>query len=419
LLPSEFRKGIPYTTISTWRKTDFSKYKGNELRGLFDEAFQIRVYRNDYKKMRKAMLGFAKSWISISPMITPLIKTAGDDKHSQKNVIDAVGYLREQIGLDRSLRILGLTKAQYRQWVLESQFHCFDSFKSLCMKRHPNQLGLKEIKNIKAMLTDPDKDHWPIVSIAALALRKKKVVASLYSWYKYARIFNVTKKLLKKDCKTIGLIATSPNEYLHVDTTYYPYVEDKTVCITFVMDNYSKMILGFYVAEKLSFDLVKQALINSLLVIMRHPDQEHSYLVADGGSENHNRQIDEFIAGLSGHRITKITALKDIRFSNSPVEAVHRTIKGRYLRNKKFNTLEALVKYLDWAVMDYNELRPHYRHRPRTPEEVYFNKPLDFNVRERVIKAMKERVITNKCSDCTQCKDFRNNGCCGGKEKSS
>ena len=65
---------------------------------------------------------------------------------------------------------------------------CFDSFTSLCVKRHPHQLETKEIGKIKKMLTDPGFDHWPIVSIASLALRKKRIVASLYSWYKYARL---------------------------------------------------------------------------------------------------------------------------------------------------------------------------------------------------------------------------------------
>jgi len=138
----------------------------------------------------------------------------------------------------------------------------------------------------------------------------------------------VTKKLVRKDRKMIGLIASCPNEYLHVDSTFYPLNDKQNVWITFVMDNFSKMILGFAVAEDKDFEVVRQALINSLEVIMTHPDQKHSFLVADGGRENHNKHIDRFIAELTGHKITKITALKDIRFSNSPVEAIHKTMKG-------------------------------------------------------------------------------------------
>ena len=136
---------------------------------------------------------------------------------------------------------------------------------------------------------------------------------------------------------------------------------------------------------------------------MKHPDQKHSFMVTDGGKENHNKNIDEFISKLSKHKITKIRALKDIRFSNSPVEAVHRTMKGRYLRNRKFESIKALENYLKWAVNDYNKVRPHYKHRPRTPEEVYFNTALGFDIRKRVKAAIKERVKNNKCANCQQC----------------
>jgi putative transposase len=172
----------------------------------------------------------------------------------------------------------------------------------------------------------------------------------------------------------VGLLAQRPNEYLHVDTTYYFLTADQKVCISFVMDNYSKMILGFQVAERLSFQVVKDALVKALKTVGRHPEQLPVYLVADGGSENHNRHIDGFLAQLSGFKISKIRSLKDIRFSNSPVEAIHRVIKSRYLRNRRFDSLEQLEHYLEWAVYDYNVLRPHYAHLPQTPQEVYFGK---------------------------------------------
>jgi putative transposase len=167
------------------------------------------------------------------------------------------------------------------------------------------------------------------------------------------------------------------------------------------------MILGFHVANSNNFSIVRASLSKALKVIATHPSQKHSYLVTDGGKENHNKNIEEFISKLSKHKVTKIRALKDIRFSNSPVEAVHRTIKGRYLKNRKFESIKALTNYLNWVVEDYNKVRPHYKHRPRTPFEVYFDIPLDFDVRKRVKEAITKRVKNNKCSKCIQCKGCR------------
>jgi hypothetical protein len=52
LLPRDFRKQIPYSTISSWRRTDYSKYKRHEFRYFFDEAFKKAevIYAN--KKLR-------------------------------------------------------------------------------------------------------------------------------------------------------------------------------------------------------------------------------------------------------------------------------------------------------------------------------------------------------------------------------
>lgn len=36
-LPKSFRNTIPYSTISTWRKTDYTSYEGHQFRFLFDD----------------------------------------------------------------------------------------------------------------------------------------------------------------------------------------------------------------------------------------------------------------------------------------------------------------------------------------------------------------------------------------------
>lgn len=407
LLPAHFRKQIPYSTISSWRKTDSTSYLGHEFRYFFTEAFTGTEVKLQVMQLKRTLMSVARSWITLSHIILPLVKQSNNNKEAQFKIITAIHYLKDQIGLDKALKLIGLSKPLYYQWVLEARFECFDSYTQLCSKRHPQQLQLKEVEKIKSMLTDPKTDHWPINSIQGDALRKKQLVASLYSWYKYARMWGIKKKLIKKQRKTVGLIATCPNEYLHVDTTFYPLIDGKQVCISFVMDNYSKMILGYHVAASNTFDIVRRSLGNALKVIATHPKQKHSYLVTDGGKENHNQNIDDFISKLSKHKITKIRALKDILFSNSPVEAVHRTIKGRYLKNRKFESIKALSNHLKWVVEDYNMLRPHYKHRPRTPYEVYFDIPLGFDIRKRVKEAIQIRVKNNKCSKCMQCTGCR------------
>lgn len=403
LLPAEFRRKIPHSTIYNWRKFNYGEYLGNEFRLFFDQAFSSAELNYRYHALKKQMMSLARSWVALSHIMLPIVKSLQGDKQSQNSILSAVNYMKGHLGFDRTLKLMGLSKTLYYQWTTEARFECFDSYTQLCVKRHPQQLEIEEIQKIKALLTNPETDHWPIASVAGDALRKRELVCSLYSWYKYAKLWGIYRKLVKKKRKTKGLIATMPNEYLHVDTTFYELIDNKKISISFVMDNYSKMILGWHVSEKNNFALVKNSLRKAIKVILTHPDQESSVLVADGGKENHNKEVDDFIARLSKHKITKVRALKDIQFSNSPVEAVHRTMKGRYLKRRKFESIAALNKFLKWAVNDYNVVRPHYKHRPRTPQEVYFSIALDFDIRKRVKEAIKKRVKANKCSKCIQC----------------
>jgi len=86
-------------------------------------------------------------------------------------------------------------------------------------------------------------------------------------------------------------------------------------------------------------------------------------------------------------------------------------MKSRYLRGRKFESIKALVKYLEWAVNDYNVERPHYKHRPRTPHEVYFNIPLKFDVKKRVKQAIRTRIKNNKNAKCIQCTGCKPGAC--------
>ena len=90
----------------------------------------------------------------------------------------------------------------------------------------------------------------------------------------------ITKKLVKKDFKTEGLNASYSNEYLHADLTEVYFAGQKAY-IAFVMDNYSKMILGFQVGENKSFKIVKGALRKAIAVIVTHPKHDHSYQVTE------------------------------------------------------------------------------------------------------------------------------------------
>lgn len=159
LLPSEFRKKIPYTTISSWRNIDYSKYEGHEFRYFFDEAMQNVELKYRYRRSQAILYGLSRAWAQVGTFVEPVFRNAGKDKLVQQRVIKAIQILQGQIGMERALKIFRLSRTRYQQWLLETRFNCSDSFLAICSKHHPHQLALKEVKKMKRMLTDTEMDH--------------------------------------------------------------------------------------------------------------------------------------------------------------------------------------------------------------------------------------------------------------------
>jgi hypothetical protein len=118
ILPADFRKKIPYPTISTWRKTDYSQYLGHEFRYVFADAFTNAELSYRYHELKKGVMSIAKAWIILSSVITPILKNTRGDKELQKKVLNAIRHMSTYIGVDKTLKMLGISRTQYQQWIL-------------------------------------------------------------------------------------------------------------------------------------------------------------------------------------------------------------------------------------------------------------------------------------------------------------
>lgn len=128
ILPQEFRRKIPYPTISTWRKTDYSQYLGHEFRYIFADAFTNAELSYKYHGLKKGVMSMAKAWISLASVVRPVLKDTKGNKLLQKRVLDAIHHMKAYIGIERTLKMLDISRTMYQQWLLESRFNCFDSY---------------------------------------------------------------------------------------------------------------------------------------------------------------------------------------------------------------------------------------------------------------------------------------------------
>lgn len=82
--------------------------------------------------------------------------------------------------------------------------------------------------------------------------------------------------------------------------------------------------------------------------------------------------------------------IQDIRFSNSPVEAVNLTVK-KYLRHHKPRSEPELKRVIQFVVQDYNSICPHVSLNGLMPMEAYTDsqKVLGFSRQKRNAKVLR------------------------------
>ena len=216
-------------------------------------------------------------------------------------------------------------------------------------------------------------------------------------------MLGLKRRFIRPPDKIKGIVSTAPNQFLHVDTTFYPLPDGTKAAIVFVSDNFSKYILGWACSLKHSAQNVIEALQMAMQTIRKyHPNQLVSILVSDGGCENNAISVEEWLQITEDPKITKLIALKDISFSNSPIEAIHKIMK-RYIRKRDPQNFQQLTHGLPDHILDYSDIRPHGSLKGYTPVEAYTQKAISMDFSEQSKLARVQRVILNKPRKCKNC----------------
>jgi hypothetical protein len=162
-------------------------------------------------------------------------------------------------------------------------------------------------------------------------------------------------------------------------------------------------LLTWEVSSKLSKNIRLRTIKNAYTQALQLGKQINCALWVDGGSENNNSVVDQFIEQ-SQIGIHKVIALRDTTLSNSMVESIFKTIKYCYLYRMKIASMTDLRRALRMTFEDYNEHRPHYGLDGATPNEVYGGEVLnrqDHAVYLSQAKVM--RLAYNKENECGKC----------------
>jgi putative transposase len=186
----------------------------------------------------------------------------------------------------------------------------------------------------------------------------------------------------------------------HIDTTVIRLLDGRRAYLHAVIDNFSRRILAWRVAETF-------APANSVAVPIEAgrgatSSETTPIVLADAGVENVNAQVDELIAtGV----LRRVLAFTELKFSNSMIEAWWRSLKHQWLFLHSLDSVSTVRRLVAFDVQEHNQVLPHSAFRGQTPDEMYFGRgdavPPDLTA--RAAAARRARTEANRSATCEKC----------------
>jgi len=250
------------------------------------------------------------------------------------------------------------------------------------------------------MVTSDEYRHIPTGILAVLAQRLGRVFASATTWYRLVREhqWRRPRQRAHPAKPKVGIRASRANEIWHVDTTLIRLLDGSRAYLHAVIDNFSRRILAWRVAESFQPGVTAQLLLDASKCMT----SDKPMVLVDGGVENFNAAVDQLIAtGL----LKRVLAQTEISFSNSLIESWWRVLKHQWLYLNTLDTVTAVRKLVAFYVEQHNRHLPHSAFQGQTPDEMYFGTGTDIpqQLEASRIAARQSRMQANRAQTCRTC----------------
>lgn len=156
---------------------------------------------------------------------------------------------------------------------------------------------------------------------------------------------------------------TAVNQAFVSDITYFEL--DRFYYITFVMDAFSRFVLGYQVSDRLTTEATTLPALKQAIKVRKNDLPSDIIFHSDGGGQYYDK---DFLK-LTGKYNFK-NSMCEMAYQNGQAERINGVIKNNYLKHRKIENLAQLGVELDRAVTLYNNEKPHKSLKYKTPLEV-------------------------------------------------
>lgn len=165
-------------------------------------------------------------------------------------------------------------------------------------------------------------------------------------------------------------VITTIDQVWQSDITYFE-CGDRFYYITFIMDAYSRRIIGHQTSDRLITEHTTLPALHMALRLRMRKRYESLILHSDGGGQYYDHQ---FLALTRQYGIAN--SMCEYAWQNGKAERVNGIIKNNYLKYRNITSFVQLKTEVDRAVTAYNCSKPHsalHRMSPVTFEEKLLN----------------------------------------------
>ena len=233
----------------------------------------------------------------------------------------------------------------------------------------------EEVGYLKQIVREIRKDH-PTLSSRAMyhmimpeCIGRDKFEGLCREWgYSIERCINYQKTtnsngVIRFENRLAGLELTNVNQAFSSDITYFD-ICGKFHYITFIIDCFSRMILGYSVSKRLTTEQTTIPALQMAIKARGGKIPPGTILHSDGGGQYYAR---EFVSITAKYNL--VNSMCEYPWENGKAERINGTIKNNYLKHLKIKTFEELKKNVDHSVSLYKTDRPHQSLSYMTPLE--------------------------------------------------
>lgn len=160
---------------------------------------------------------------------------------------------------------------------------------------------------------------------------------------------------------TEDLVLTGANQLWVSDITYYE-LKGRFYYLTFIMDAFSRRILGHNASNRLFTVQTTLPALNMAIKTRNEMNLTGLIFHSDGGGQYYDREFLKLTQEMKFEN-----SMCEYPWDNGKAERINGVIKNNYLRHREITSFDELQKEVDRSVRLYNEEKPHIKLKRLSP----------------------------------------------------